>query len=100
MAIKKQVNLTVADTALGFTVPSGISPTKAVFSLETAAIRIQTDGTAATATNGTRLIHDNIYVVKGREAIANTSMIRDTSTSGVINIMFFDDSNGLEQLGA
>jgi len=99
MAIKKQLNLTVADTALGFTVPSGIEATKAVFSLETADIRITTDGTTATATNGILLKKDKVHRVTGRESISNASFIRDTSTSGVVNIHYFDDMNDIETIG-
>ena len=101
MAIKKQYNLTVADTALNFTVPAGITCTKAVMSIETAAIRVACDGTAATATNGVLVTNaQGLFVVHGLEAVANFSMIRDTSTSAVVNITYFEDQNGFEILGA
>lgn len=101
MAIKKQVNLTVSDTALNFTVPSGIECTKAVMSVETAPIRVQLDGTAATGTNGLLITHaQGLVTITGREAVANFSMIRDTSSDATVNITYFDSANGLEISGA
>ena len=61
-----------AQIALGFTVPAGITCTKAVMSIETAAIRVACDGTAATATNGVLVTNaQGLFVVHGLEAVAN-----------------------------
>ena len=100
MAIKKQ-QLTVADTAVGFTVPSGIVPTKASFSLATGAIRIQLAGSTATSSAAMIITHaQGIVTITGNEAISNASMIRDGSDSGALDITYFDDYNGIEISGS
>jgi len=99
MAIKKQAPLTIADSAAGFTVPSGIIPNKAVFSLEGGDIRIQTDGTTVTASAGMLLKKDKVHKVNSLEAITNASMIRDGSDSGVLNIQYFDGAQDIETEG-
>ena len=98
MAIKFQA-LTVADTALGFTVPSGVVPNKAVISVETAAFRIRLDGSAATATVGHLVNAGDQFEVHGFEAIAAASMIRDTGTSAALSIHYFDGNNYIKTNG-
>lgn len=92
MAIKFQ-NLTVSTTAVGFTVPAGIVPNKAVLSIQDSGISVRLDGTDATAANGNYIQIGDPFEVHGLEAIEAFTMIRATSTDAIINVHFFDGNN-------
>jgi len=98
MAIKFQ-NLTVSTTAVGFTVPSGIVPNKAVLSIQDSGISVRLDGTDATAANGNYVQAGDQFEVHGFEAISAFTCIRASSTDAILNIHYFDGNNYIKTNG-
>ena len=79
--------LTVADSAVGLTVP--ISANSAIMVLETGAIRWRDDGTDPTDAIGMLLNATNTLQVESNIALTQFKAIRDTATSGVLNISYY-----------
>ena len=78
--------LTVADSAVGLTVPSGVN--YACISIEDAAVRLRVDGTNPTATIGFLASAGQELKIFGNDQLTTIKFIRDTSTSGVLNIQY------------
>lgn len=86
--------ISVTDTATGFTAatyaPTGQpAATKALVTVETAAVRYRSDGTAADATTGHLLDPGDSILIEGTDAIVDASFIRSTSTSGTIQVTYY-----------
>ena len=107
MAFGSEVNKTVAGTAVSLTVPDGTNyavasietatPNRQTFtgaSIETAAIRVRHDGTAPTGTNGVLVTNGEFLEIYGEDTLDQIQMIRDTSTSAVLNIAYGVDHSG------
>jgi hypothetical protein len=92
MSFGTDPNKTVANSAVSLTVPDGTN--FAVASIETAAIRVRHDGTAPTATNGLLVSNGKFLEIYGEDTLDQIQMIRDTSTSAVINVVFGVDHSG------
>jgi len=84
-------NLTVADTAVGLTaskwqvVPY---PQEVWIVAETAPLRYRMDGTNPTTTIGQLLLPTDLLVIKGYTNISKLKFIRQTATSGAINVSY------------
>lgn len=84
--------ITVADTAVGFTaanITSAGSATKAVCTLETAAIRFYSTGSTPTATTGHLLNVGETVTITGVWPIKNFKAIRTGATSGILTCSYF-----------
>ena len=92
MALGSEVNKTVAGTAVSLTVPDGTN--YAVMSIETAAIRVRHDGTAPTGTNGVLVTNGEFLEIGGEDTLDQIQLIRDTSTSAVVNVAYGVDNSG------
>ena len=92
MAFGSEVNKTVAGSAVSLTIPDGTN--YAVASIETAAIRVRHDGTAPTGTNGVLVTNREVLEIYGEDTLDQIQMIRDTSTSAVLNIAYGVDHSG------
>ena len=92
MAFGSEVNKTVAGSAVSLTVPDGTN--YAVACIETAAIRVRHDGTAPTGTNGVLVTNGEFLEIYGEDTLDQIQMIRDTSTSAVLNIAYGVDHSG------
>lgn len=85
--------LTVADSVKQFTAAT-IAPTtgepanRAVVTVETAALRYTTDGTAPTTTDGHLLNAGDYVVVDGVSNVANFKAIRTTGSSATIQCTY------------
>ena len=84
--------LTVADSAVGLTVPAEVN--YACISVETAAFRLRVDGSSPTASVGFLVTNGQELKVFGEDQLNNLKMIRDTSTSAVLNIQYGQISSG------
>ena len=85
--------LTVNGTAAGFTAATittaNYNVRKAFCTLETAAIRYRTDGTAPTGTIGHLLDVSGKLELDGRDDIVNFSAISTTATSGTLRCTYW-----------
>ncbi len=71
--------LTVANSAVGLTVPSEVN--YAIMSVETGAMRVRVDGTNPTATIGFLVSAGQELKVFGEDQLNNLKMIRDDTNS-------------------
>jgi hypothetical protein len=95
-------SISVTDTAIGFTeakISKGINsnkiPQSAMFSIETASIRIRMDGTAPTASTGLLLTAGTVVTVLGETNIKRFKAIRSGSTSATIEVLYFTDNHSV-----
>jgi hypothetical protein len=95
-------SISVTDSAVGFTAAK-ITPTsnnhkipqEAVFSVETASIRVRMDGTDPTASTGLLIPSGTIFTVTGQTDIRRFKAIRDGSTSATIEVLYFTDNHSV-----
>jgi len=91
---QKFEQIAVADSAVAFTsstytLTDGTLPSIVVFSVTTGNVRIRMDGTDPTTTVGTVYVKDlKPYELKGTANIQAAKMIRDGSTSAVIDVAY------------
>ncbi len=78
--------ISVADTAIGFTAPAGA--VRAVCGVETQPIRYRVDGTDPTSSVGFLVKADETFEIVGPEAIKKFKAIRDDS-SGKLNVIYY-----------
>lgn len=89
-------SITVSNTAIGFT-SATISPErktkpyKAVFTVETAAIRFTVDGSTPTSSVGFLAQIGDIVTINGEGDIKNFRAIRTDATDAVIQPIYFTD---------
>tara|TARA_R100001510_G_C7592442_1_gene161688 strand:- start:83 stop:385 length:303 start_codon:yes stop_codon:yes gene_type:complete len=83
--------LTVANSAVGLTVPSEVN--YAIMSVETGAMRVRVDGTNPTATIGFLVSAGQELKVFGEDQLNNLKMIRDDTNSAVLNIQYGQTSH-------
>jgi hypothetical protein len=86
-AIEKYQVITVADTAIGFSVPTG-TISKAFCTLETAQIRFRFDGESPTSTVG-HIMNAGEYLVLEQFQIGNFKAIRTGAVSGSLSCSFY-----------
>lgn len=89
-------SITVSSTAIGFTAATinpqrRIKPDKAVFTVETAAIRFTVDGSTPTSTVGFLAQIGDIVTINGEHDIKKFRAIRTDSTDATIQPIYFDD---------
>jgi hypothetical protein len=79
-------SITVADSAIGVTIPAGLEPRVMTFSVEEADIRYRVSGTDPTAgVGGGHLVADGTYVtLNGRDNIEKLSMIRNAGVNATV----------------
>jgi len=80
---------TIAGTAAGLTSGTYGDATRAEMSLETAQIRIRSDGTAPTSSEGRLVEVGDIIVLNSAAQIAAFKAIRTGATSGVLKVEYF-----------
>lgn len=82
-------SVTIPAASTGLTAGKYLDATKAILTLETAKIRITTDGTAASATVGHTILIDDVVTLDGTEQIANFRGYRVGAVSGVLKVTYF-----------
>jgi len=82
-------SVTVAASSIGLTAGKYLDAVKALITLETAQIRITTDGTAASATVGHIINIDDVVTLEGSHQIASFRGFRTGATSGVLKATYF-----------
>lgn len=82
-------SVTIAAASTGLTAGTYLNATRAILTLETAQIRITTDGTAASATVGHIINIDDVITLEGTEQIARFRGFRTGGVSGVLKITYF-----------
>jgi hypothetical protein len=87
--------LTVADTAVGFTAgtykfePTGKLAIYALCQVVTAPVRVCVKGTAVASTAGTLFNVGDTFEVWGEEDLSGFNAIRETTTSGALEVTYF-----------
>jgi hypothetical protein len=86
--------ITVADTAVGFTVatyaPTGRPSAKMVLiTVETQPLRYRLDGVAPTTSEGHALVATDMRYVVGANNIRNFRMVRSTGSSATVRVTYF-----------
>ena len=89
-------SITVSNTAIGFTSATispevRTKPIKAVFTVETAAIRFTVDGSTPTSTVGFLAQIGDIVTINGEHDIKKFRAIRTDSTDATIQPIYFTD---------
>lgn len=79
--------VTVADTAIGLTVPA--NTIRAVVGVEAQPLRYRDDGTNPSATVGFLLAAGAIVELNNKEAIAKFKAIRSGGTSATLNVLYY-----------
>jgi hypothetical protein len=82
-------SVTIADSAIGLTSATYKAATRAEMTLETAQIRIRSDGTAPTASEGRPVGVGDDIILKSAGQIAAFEAIRTGGVSGVLKIEYF-----------
>ena len=83
--------VTVAATAIGFTLSTMGDVDRAIVQIETAQVRYRYDGvTVPTATVGTLADTGDLLVVDGPEALANFRAIRTGGVSAILNCTYLE----------
>ena len=95
MSAYAQESITVADTAIGFTVATVLStdpatPEQAVFVIETAQIRYRLDGGDPTTSVGLLGNVGDVVTVTGSHDVKNFRAIRTGATSATIQPHYFN----------
>lgn len=80
---------TIAATAVGLTAGTYDDATHAEMTLETAQIRIRSDGTSPTTTEGRLVEVGDTISLKSAAQIAAFTAIRTGGTSGVLKVEYF-----------
>jgi hypothetical protein len=88
--IGKQTGLAIAGTAGGLTLPtSNVKAQGAIVQNTGGAIRFWVDGSTPTASEGHRLADGGVVVLDSYAECANFKAIRETSTSGALDVTYF-----------
>jgi hypothetical protein len=82
-------SVTIAAASTPLTAATYLDATRAVMTLETAEIRITTDGTAAAAAVGHIIKVDDVVTIVGTAQIARFRGYRTTGVSGVLKVTYF-----------
>lgn len=82
-------SVTIAASSTGLTAGTYLDAIRAIITLETAQIRITTDGTAASATVGHLIEVDDVITLVGTHQIASFRGYRTGSVSGVLKVTYF-----------
>lgn len=81
-------SLTVADSSVGFTAATIVDRTKALVTVETAAVRFRLDGTAPTSSVGHILYPDDVLELDSEDQLTNIRFIRRDATSATLRCAF------------
>lgn len=81
--------LSVSNTAVALTVPTGGNVTVAIIYVETAAIRWRDDGTSPTASVGMIALPDSILHLENLGNLAAIKFIRRDGTNATLNISYY-----------
>lgn len=82
-------SVTIAASSTGLTAGTYQDAVRAILTLETAPIRITTDGTAASATVGHLIDEMDIITLEGTEQIVRFRGHRTGAVSGVLKVTYF-----------
>lgn len=85
--------VTVAGTAIGFTLSKYANATKAEVDVQSASVRFYTDGSTPTATAGLRAGRDAKITLRGGE-IERFLAIRETGVSATLSVVYFTGEPG------